>query len=47
MKILLLSAGWCGMVTLCWLIALATLFTTPALWLLALALRRLKPWLNL
>jgi energy-converting hydrogenase Eha subunit G len=47
MKILLLSAAWCGLVTCCWLFALATIFTTPALWLLSFLLRRLRPWVNL
>ena len=47
MKILVLAAGWCGLMMICWLLALATIFTSPALWLLAFALGRLRPWFNL
>jgi len=27
MKILVLAAGWAGLMTLCWLLAVATIFT--------------------
>jgi hypothetical protein len=47
MKILLVSAGWCGLVMLCWLFAIATIFASPVLWVLSFLLRRLRPWVNL